>query len=113
MDLWNWTCVDLYVSPHNANQGSCNAEEALSNQMGRMIQPGGVVASLFNLLQWAWAHKSGNGEKDRAMIVINGTGYLTTALDIVNMVVVETDVKLDFMTTLYFGETSQALMVLS
>lgn len=57
--------------------------------------------------------QSGNGEKDRAMIVINGTGYLTTALDIVNMVVVETDVKLDFITTLYFGETSQALMVLS
>lgn len=47
------------------------------------------------------------------MIVINGTGYLTTALDIVNTLVVETDVKLDFMTTLYFGETSQALIVLS
>lgn len=36
-------CGSLCFS-YNANQGSCNAEEALSNQMGRMIPPGGVVS---------------------------------------------------------------------
>ena len=47
------------------------------------------------------------------MIIIKRHRLSHTTLDIVNMLVVETDVKLNFMTTLYFGETSQALVVVS
>lgn len=67
--------------------------------MDRITQPGGVVTFSLQLnLEWTWTHKqSGNGGRVGVMIVVNSTGYLTTAgpaPDMVNMLVVEADAGL-------------------